>query len=646
MCHQNSCVHFSAEEAVAAEESLLIYCKPVELYNILQCRALQNPSFLQRCLRYKIQARRKQRLQMTISLSGAIKDGMQAKDLLPVYVLMAKPVSDTEVAAGKQHSEVYRLNRACKLSSFTEFEGWRRAEANFILPEMNKLSLDVKAGKLTILLVSCGEARNSFCEANVGGYCLWGKLPMESLYSSLEKSASLTLGNRAEMLSNVDMQSCFLEPCFLEEGSCTTFHTPHDLGTMGSQKVQVNIVAQKVGAKEKSPYASYTYRNIPTSSLSNIIRLRAGNVIFNYRDRSDMPQKIEVTENFSCPFCLMQCASFKGLRYHLCSSHDLFNFDFWVTEEYQAVNVSVKVDILRSEIMADGVDPRLQTFFCSKPHKRRRLKNQVQNANHVFLHFLESGSPNFFSEAHKGFLEKDDDALSCEGEKSSMSLPCQKDLQNARPVAESYAIGKPSAVECIERVASNLNETGVPIAMAQSSVDMECVQSISGSPTPPAVLQFPKTRKLSFERSEPRNRTLLQKRQFFHSHRAQPMALDQVLSDRDSEDEVDDDIADFEDRRMLDDFVDVTKDEKQFMHLWNSFVRKQRVLADGHIPWACEAFSKLHGQELVQAPAIFWCWRLFMIKLWNHGLLDARTMNSCNLVLEGYRNEVSDTMKS
>uniref|UniRef100_F6HCX2 DUF7651 domain-containing protein n=1 Tax=Vitis vinifera TaxID=29760 RepID=F6HCX2_VITVI len=156
MCHQNSCVHFSAEEAVAAEESLLIYCKPVELYNILQCRALQNPSFLQRCLRYKIQARRKQRLQMTISLSGTIKDGMQAKDLLPVYILMAKPVSDTEVAAGKQHSEVYRLNRACKLSSFTEFEGWRRAEANFILPEMNKLSLDVKAGKLTILLVSCG----------------------------------------------------------------------------------------------------------------------------------------------------------------------------------------------------------------------------------------------------------------------------------------------------------------------------------------------------------------------------------------------------------------------------------------------------------------------------------------------------------
>jgi len=27
---------------------------------------------------------------------------------------------------------------------------------------------------------------------------------------------------------------------------------------------------------------------------------------------------------------------------------------------------------------------------------------------------------------------------------------------------------------------------------------------------------------------------------------------------------------------MLDDFVDVSNDEKDVMHLWNSFVRKQR----------------------------------------------------------------------
>ncbi|KAK9275790.1 hypothetical protein L1049_023059 [Liquidambar formosana] len=562
-----------------------------------------------------------------------MKEGVQQQNVLPLYILLAKPLSET-VIAGEQHTSVYCLSQACRLTSVTEREGRSRAEANLILPDINKLSLAVKSGKLTILLVSGGETKNSFCEANVGGYCLWGKIPMESLYTSLEGCVSLALGHRAELLLKVDMCSCFLQPCCLEEGSNITFQIPWSSGTMGlSQQVQVNISVQEVGAKERSPYISYAYNDVPTASLSNIIRLRAGNVIFNYRDLNNMLRKTEVTEDFSCPFCLMHCASFKGLRYHLCSSHDLFNFEFWVTEEYQAVNVSVKIDILRSETLADGVDPRLQTFFfCSKKRKRRRPKNPVQNAKHVYPHFLESGSPRLTREG------------TCE--KASKSFSNKKDLQNGRNGVENCDPDSPSGTDSIERVASSFNITGVSIAIAQSSVDPECVQSVSGrDPTPPTMPQCAKTRKLSLERSDPRYRMLLQKRQFFHSHRAQPMALDQAMSDRDSEDEVDDVIADFEDRRMLDDFVDVTKDEKQLMHLWNSFVRKQSVLADGHVPWACEAFSKLHGQELVRAPALFWCWRLFMIKLWNHGLLDPRTMNTCNIILEEYQNEGSDTTK-
>ena len=42
MCRQNSPVHHSTEEETAADESLLIYCKPVELYNILYRRSLHN----------------------------------------------------------------------------------------------------------------------------------------------------------------------------------------------------------------------------------------------------------------------------------------------------------------------------------------------------------------------------------------------------------------------------------------------------------------------------------------------------------------------------------------------------------------------------------------------------------------------------
>ena len=49
MCRVDSRVHLSEEEEIAAEESLSLYCKPVELYNILQRRAIRN---VMQCLSY------------------------------------------------------------------------------------------------------------------------------------------------------------------------------------------------------------------------------------------------------------------------------------------------------------------------------------------------------------------------------------------------------------------------------------------------------------------------------------------------------------------------------------------------------------------------------------------------------------------
>ncbi|KAM1034325.1 hypothetical protein ACFX2J_037551 [Malus domestica] len=351
-------------------------------------------------------------------------------------------------------------------------------------------------------------------------------------------------------------------------------------------------------------------------------RSRAAIVIFNYRDYNNTLRKTEVTEDFSCPFCLMQCASFK------------------VTGEYQAVNVSVKVDILRSETVADGVVPQLQTFFFCSRSRKHRPRNRGQLENHVHIQFLELDSPSLANGgAQEGHLENGDVV------KAPNLLHGGKGSQNGRHRDENCSHDHPSSIECIECATSISNGPGATISIAQSSPDLDCVKLLSGSDSAPPT----KIRKLTAERSEPRNRMLLQKRQFFHSHRVQPMELEQVLSDQDSEDEVDDEIADLDDRRMLDDFVDVTKDEKHLMHLWNSFVRKQSVIADGHAAWACEAFSRLRAPELNSSPALFWCWRLFMIKLWNHGLLDACVLNSCNIILDEYKrkgSESSDAMSS
>ncbi|KAF7820462.1 polycomb group protein EMBRYONIC FLOWER 2 isoform X1 [Senna tora] len=480
-----------------------------------------------------------------------------------------------------------------------------QVQANFTLPDVNKLAVEARSRSLAILFVSFVEHSSTEDNASkapldltsfastAGEYCLYGKVSLESLYMTWESSPNFSLGQRAEIMSTVDLLPCFLKSDFLNEDKCVSIQVPRDSENMSTSKqVQITISAEEFGAKEKSTHHTYAGSELPSASLPHIIRLREGNVIFNYRYYDNKLQRTEVTEDFSCPFCLIKCASFKGLKCHLPSSHDLFNFEFWMSDEFQAVNVSVKTDIWRSEIVADGVDPKLQTFFiCAKSLKRRRPKPLL--------------------------------------------------LDSDFPVEENEISEKAD---------------GISSAMRQSHPGPDYVQSTSENNLgTPAVLQFAKTRKLSVELSDPRNCALLRKRQFFHSHRAQmnlgsmekvgsvvPMAIEQVLSDQDSEDEVDDDVADFEDRRMLDNFVDVTKDEKKIMHMWNSFVRRQRVLADGHISWACEAFSKLHAPDLVQSPALAWCWRLLMIKLWNHGLLDARSMNDCNIFLEQYQKQNSD----
>ncbi|RYQ81073.1 hypothetical protein Ahy_Scaffold1g107080 isoform C [Arachis hypogaea] len=285
MCRQNSPVHHSGDEDTAADESLLIYCKPVELYNILYRRSLHNPSFLRRSLRYKIKARRKR--------------------------------------------------------------------------------------------------------------------------SSAETHYSLHF-----LIANVLIQTFQIFVTFIHL-----------------------VIYQSIGL-------------------------------------------------------FMQ-----GLRFHLCSSHDLFNFEFWVTDDYQAVNVSVKIDILRSESVADGVNPQSQTFiFCSRPRKRLR-KDSVQNEKRANVKFLELDSP---EGTQNGFLEKNDDILSYKGENMSKTCHIQKNLQMEKQGVERFGPNVPGTADCLEYVASSFNIQGVSIAMPQSSGDPETSKSVYRSdPAVPA-----KTKKLNMDRSD------------------------------------------------------------------------------------------------------------------------------------------------
>ncbi|GKA09474.1 hypothetical protein Tco_0688805 [Tanacetum coccineum] len=436
MCHNEARANMSQEEQAAAEESLSVYCKPVELYNILQRRAVRNPSFIRRNLHYILQEKQKRRIQISVSISGAASDGQQTQSLFPLYVLVARPVSTAKEET--QSSAVYRFNRACKLTVVGGVETSSSADTT------NSQGIDLT------------EDHMFSASLNPVGYCLFGKIPMDIFHSSWEKSPTLSLGGRAEMTSPVIMQSCYMKVVFLRSailrrldgGKCVSFHFPYNSEAV---QVPVNISAEEVGAKYMSRYDAYSYNDSPKTG---ILRLRSGNVIFNYKYYNNTLQRTEVTS-----VELLDYVDLIGLRFHLTASHDIFHYEFWATEDYQVVIVSMRTDISSSEMITETVDPKQQTFFsCYKPTRRRKPKSLTQNANNVHPLVLDSAM--------------------------SASLPMSASLR----VPESMEHDSPDA-----------SATGHPIT------EPESVQSVlEENHAPPAMLQFAKTRKLSAERYDPR----------------------------------------------------------------------------------------------------------------------------------------------
>jgi len=122
-----------------------LYCKHILLCDILQKRANTKPSFLQRNLCYKIHAKQKKRIEITISLSGSSNPEVQAQNIFPLYALFAKPIS---AVSHDGHSPVYQFSRACLLTCFDEPGCNNHAEATFIFRDLKTLA--------NIILVSCG----------------------------------------------------------------------------------------------------------------------------------------------------------------------------------------------------------------------------------------------------------------------------------------------------------------------------------------------------------------------------------------------------------------------------------------------------------------------------------------------------------
>ena len=83
----------------------------------------------------------------------------------------------------------------------------------------------------------------------------------------------------------------------------------------------------------------------------------------------------------------------------------------------------------------------------------------------------------------------------------------------------------------------------------------------------------------------------------------------------------------------MDEFEDVTAREKAFMKLWNRFVHRHAILADFHVPQACDAFATHYADQLLEEglrdELLF-----HLFALWDFNLVDKDHITKCMAIVD------------
>nr|GEW62822.1 hypothetical protein [Tanacetum cinerariifolium] len=155
-------------------------------------------------------------------------------------------------------SSSYQFKKAIKLTATD------RTQAKFTLPDIKKLSAEVKDRTFLILLVTFDDHTNpnemnrtkdhmlTQCKT---GDCVMGKVLIADFLHLTCETPNLSLGEKLQSRSTVSMKSCRIKATFLD---VVTFQFPYK---SDSVQVPVVVTAEEVGAKSID-------NNIPTNLLT------------------------------------------------------------------------------------------------------------------------------------------------------------------------------------------------------------------------------------------------------------------------------------------------------------------------------------------------------------------------------------------
>lgn len=133
------------------------------------------------------------------------------------------------------------------------------------------------------------------------------------------------------------------------------------------------------------------------------------------------------------------------------------------------------------------------------------------------------------------------------------------------------------------------------------------------------------------------------RRQYFHARTGLPLMESELETD--SEDDIDIASMTAHNNRMLDEFEDVSYEEKEFMKLWNSYIIRNPVVSVAFLSLSIQSFLDTFSREILERK-LRYQFLLHVINLWDNGLLKLGDVEMLLLKLDEEFNKVSNSRRN
>ncbi|CAE7876157.1 Su(z)12, partial [Symbiodinium sp. KB8] len=90
---------------------------------------------------------------------------------------------------------------------------------------------------------------------------------------------------------------------------------------------------------------------------------------------------------------------------------------------------------------------------------------------------------------------------------------------------------------------------------------------------------------------------------------------------------------------MIDEFEDVSIEEKELMKLWNAHVAEYVHYSDANVPFLCEEFARKWGAHLI-ARGLRHNFLMHLLTLWDFAVIDYASVDHCIGVVDAFKGTV------